>query len=137
MDILFPESGKGPGALKLNADKYLLWVLNDEHFDPEIKEQFIENMAKLDEETAERYSLHFFEMESDDRSALVAELSEITWSRKWFSKLLTLIFEALLLDPCYNVNPNGKGWDWLQHDPGTPRPAEDIQYPQIFAKHEI
>ena len=32
--ILFPEEGDGPGAFQINADKYLVWVLNDPLIDP-------------------------------------------------------------------------------------------------------
>jgi len=46
--------------------------------------------------------------------------------------MLTLIFEALLLDPIYGVNTNNIGWNWLNHDPGVPRPNKENMYPTIY-----
>jgi gluconate 2-dehydrogenase gamma chain len=44
------------------------------------------------------------------------------------SLLLYYIFEALLSDPVYGGNPGGIGWQWLEHQPGFPRPPADKIY---------
>ena len=43
---------------------------------------------------------------------------ETRWGRAWLSLLLYYIFEALLSDPVYGGNPDGIGWQWLEHQPG-------------------
>ena len=45
--------------------------------------------------------------------------------RNWLSLLLTYVLEALLADPVYGGNPDGIGWQWLEHQPGYPRPPAD------------
>lgn len=138
LETLFPSDGNGPGAFEINADKYVLWVLNDRYVDPEINEYMLDRfdtfLRKCEEQTGSRFE----DLTTSERDKLVAGMSEYVWGRKLFSRMLTLVFEALLLDPIYDVNPNGKGWKWLQHDPGMPRPTQQIRYPQILElSHDV
>jgi len=61
-------------------------------------------------------------------------LHQITKSkagRRWVSKLLSYICEALLGDPVYGGNPDGIGWKWLNHHPGFPRPPKHKRYREL------
>ena len=50
----------------------------------------------------------------------------------FLSYILKYIFEALLSDPNYGGNPNGIGWNWLEHSPGYPRPSKETIYPELL-----
>ncbi len=137
-DILFPADGNGPGAWEIHADKYTAWVLSDPNLDPDEQQYIIQKLDAFDARCIEKTGNPFQNLSPTERHQFVAEIAEISWGRKLLSRLLTFIFEALLLDPKYDVNPNGIGWKWLNHDPGNPRPTEKILYPAILEfSHEI
>lgn len=138
LDILFPEDGNGPGAITVKADHYVLWVLKDENLDSSTYDFLVDNLQKMNEKAFQIYHKNFHELNRNDQENFIADLADKTWSKNWLSRLLTLILEALLLDPQYNVNPNHVGWKWLEHNPGYPRPSKDLLYPTILnKKHEI
>lgn len=137
-NTLFPADGNGPGAADVNAGTYVLWVLNDDRVDPEENEYLIEKLDKFKVRCKEETGYEFTDLNAEEQHQFVRKISEIIWGRRWTSRLLTLIFEALLLDPQYNINPNEIGWKWLNHDPGSPRPTKKILYPEIFERsHEV
>ena len=137
-NTLFPSDGNGPGAADINAGTYVLWVLNDDRVDPEENQYLIEKLDKFQKRCVEETGYEFTDLNADEQHQFVREISEIIWGRRWTSRLLTLIFEALLLDPQYDVNPNEIGWKWLEHDPGSPRPSKQTLYPEIFKRsHEV
>jgi len=131
-DILFPSEGDGPGALEVNADKYLVWVLNDSLLDPKEKNYVIKYIDQIDKSAKDRYGASFLELSKKEREDHIAFIAKESWGKKWLSRILTLIFEALLLDPIYGGNPNNIGWNWLGHHPGQPRPTKEINYPTII-----
>ena len=131
-DILFPADGNGPSARDIHATDYLIWVLNDKRVDPEENAYIIE---KLNDFIAKCKSVHgndFFDLYQSTQEEFIATISSESWGEKWLSRLLTLIFEALLLDPSYGGNVDEVGWNWLSHDPGQPRPTKEIMYPEIL-----
>jgi len=137
-NILFPSDGNGPGAYDVNADTYLIWVLNDEELDPDENRYIIEKLDKFEAHSKEKLGYSFIDLNPREQHALVEEVSELKWGKRWLSRLLTLIFEALLLDPQYGCNPKGIGWQWLEHDPGSPRPVKTHLYPNILTvSHEV
>ncbi len=136
-NILFPSDGNGPGAFELKTDKYLLWVLRDPLLDPEETNYIIKRVDQFAKACKEKYKTDFFELNELQKTEFIIAVSKEDWGKQWLSRLLTLIFEALLLDPVYGGNVNETGWKWLEHDPGRPRPSKEIIYPAIFKKHEV
>lgn len=130
--ILFPKDEFGPGATDINADTYLLWVLADPQKDPDEIEYIINGIGWVDETAGEEYSTAFVELPKNDREQLIALISRTNWGESWLSVILTFIFEALLSDPQYGSNPDGIGWKWLNHNPGLPRPTNELLYPKIL-----
>ena len=130
--ILYPSDGNGPGAYDVMADKYLLWVLSDERMDPEEKEYIINGIGWVDETAEENFSRNFMQLTQAEKEKLIEDISKETWGRSWLGVILTFIFEALLSDPKYGGNTDEIGWDWLHHNPGHPRPTNDLIYPKIF-----
>lgn len=138
LDILFPEDGNGPGALTVKADHYIIWVLNDKEEEVSSRDFFLKNLKKINQESLKKYDLDFKDLDRAEQETFIAFLTEEKWSQNWLSRTITYIFEALLLDPQYKVNPNNIGWKWLEHNPGFPRPTSKQLYPSILnKKHEI
>lgn len=133
-DILFPEDENGPSARDINASNYLVWVLNDKRVDPEENAYLIEKLDEFISQTKQKYGYEFFELYQTTQEEFIESISSEAWGEKWLSRLITFIFEALLLDPSYGCNANEVGWEWLNHDPGQPRPIKEIMYPEIFDK---
>ena len=132
-NVLFPSQGPGPGALEVNADKYLIWVLNDSLLDPKKKHFIINNINKLNTTAKNKLGNSFINLSKKEKEEFIAFIAKENWGKKWLSRLLTLIFEALLLDPLYGCNPKNISWSWLGHHPGQPRPLKEISYPSIIS----
>lgn len=134
LGVLFPKDGFGPSAIQVNADSYILWVLNDDNID------FRENkfiVDKLNQFSTEIYSIEgekFSNLSYSKQKELVNDLVKYKWADTFFSRLLTLIFEALLLHPLYKVNTDEVGWKWLKHHPGFPMAKKELAYSQILEK---
>ena len=131
--ILFPKEGSGPSALEVKADRWIVYVLNDAREPQREKDFIIEHINGLNELSNEIHSSSYDLLGIDKQEDLLALFFEEKTPKRWGSRMLTLIFEALLLDPIYGVNPNNIGWDWLNHDPGMPRPNNKNMYPTIYA----
>jgi gluconate 2-dehydrogenase gamma chain len=131
--VLFPKEGNGPSALEVNADKWIVYVLNDA-IEPQREKDFIvEHLEGLNQLSKETHKVSYDLLSMDRQGDLLELFFEEKAPKRWGSRMLTLIFEALLLDPLYGVNPNNIGWKWLNHNPGMPRPNEKNMYPTIYA----
>ena len=130
--VLFPDDGNGPSVIDINAYSHLLWVLSDKRKDQESIQYIKKGMGWVEETAQENYGRTFSDLTQLEVEALVKFLADKNWGASWLSVILTLIFEALSMDPIYNVNPNEIGWTWLEHKPGTPRPNESNSYTNIF-----
>lgn len=124
---LFPNDGDGPSANDINALDYLEWALND----PENQgdDDFIlQGIGWLDDLSATTFKQSFITLTNQQQDELMHTIAKSTAGQNWLSMLLYYILEALLLDPVYGGNPNGIGWQWLEHQPGFPRPTTDKLY---------
>jgi gluconate 2-dehydrogenase gamma chain len=130
--ILFPSDGNGPGAHDIMAERYLLWVLSDIRIDPEEKEYVINGIGWVDETAEEYYFLKYNQLSQKQKEELIEDISKEDWGRSWLGVILNFIFEALLSDPQYGGNPDEIGWNWLDHNPGHPRPEKSLLYPEIL-----
>lgn len=135
--VLFPEDGNGPGADKINAVEHIVSVVNDDRLDPNENQLIIDRLDSFISFVRKSDDAKFYELPEHRQYHLVEETTESEWGHYWLSRLMTLVFEALLLDPAYHVNTNESGWKWLNHTPGYPRPQKEELYPQIFITHEI
>ena len=131
-NILFPADGNGPGANDINALEYLEWVLADTEKDPDETRYIINGIGWLNESANEIMMKDFNELSGHEQEKIIAIVSTTEWGESWLSVILTFIFEALLCDPQYPGNPESVGWKWLNHNPGQPRPTNELIYPEIL-----
>lgn len=130
--ILFPDDGNGPSVEAINAFPYLLWYLQDELIEKYERDFFIRGADWVNQESVATTSIPFLELSIETQTKIVGLLAKKKKTKVWLSKLLTSIFEALLADPIYGGNSNEIGWEWLGHNPGSPRPEGRNSYPNII-----
>jgi len=131
-NILFPEDGNGPSASLVNADEHFQKVLLDKRYDPERRDYLLAGIEWVEETAGEMFDKTFLFLVHKEQEQLIAVISQEGWGKDWLSRMLTIIFEALLLDPIYQVNNGAIGWKWLSHQPGFPRPTSDLKYAAVF-----
>ena len=126
---LFPKGPDSPGAADINAISYLETAITAAGIDPDTRNTIVNGIGRLQDASRERYDALFDDLEFGQREPLLRYLADETrWGRAWLSLLLYYVFEALLSDPVYGGNPGGIGWQWLEHQPGFPRPPADKIY---------
>ena len=130
--ILFPDDGNGPGAMDIHALDYMIWVLSDPNNDPDEVDYIVKGIGWVEETAVEDISKNYLELTQTEREQLIGKISKEGWGESWLSVILSFILEALLCDPQYGGNPDAIGWDWLSHNPGQPRPKEELLYPDIL-----
>ncbi len=125
---LFPADENSPGASDINALQYLQTMLTAPDME-EDERQFIVNGEKwLNELSLQIHSKKFIDLDTETREQILRKIEQSRAGGNWLSTQLTYIIEALLSDPVYGGNPDGIGWNWLQHQPGFPTPSADKMY---------
>lgn len=138
LNVLFPSDGNGPGSNEIKAAEYILWVLNDEELDPQENQYIVKKLRLVNELAVNETTQNFHELSESKQDDIIQLAIQIGWGKRFFSRLLTLTFEALLTHPLYGGNTDESGWDWLQHNPGNPRSTKELAYPTILKKqHEV
>jgi hypothetical protein len=132
LSILFPKYKNSPTIDQLNTLKHLQNYLSDKNIDPDEQIFLTNGIDWLDETAQEDYKKAFLDLSSIQKQDIISKIVKESWGESWLSKLLTLTFESLLLDPIYDININKAGWQWLHHHPGQPRPQKTNQYPKIL-----
>ena len=125
---LFPDDGNGPGAAQINATSYLKFVLDSKDTDPDDREFIYSGIGWLNDLSNKDYQNNFSNCDTKQQQTILTKIAKSNAGERWLSYLLLYIFEALLSDPVYGGNPNGVGWQWLQHQPGFPSPPTNKRY---------
>ncbi len=125
---LFPNDDNGPDAKNINATVYLKFVLDAKDTDPDDREFIVNGIDWLDELCLKQFNNRFSACNSTQQKNSLSQIAKSDAGERWLSYLLLLIFEALLSDPVYGGNPDGIGWQWLEHQPGFPRPPTNKRY---------
>jgi len=83
----------------------------------------------------------FAQLSFDEKELTLRGISNSRAGENWLTTLLAYLFEAMLAPPSYGGNPNGIGWQWLDHQAGFPLPEIGQRYfelpPRGRAKNEI
>ena len=128
---LFPSELDAPGAKDINASNYLLSVLTAPDFKASERE-FIQNGIIQLEKTVKNLQYQpFISLSISQKETALSQLETEPNGKQWLRAILEYILEALLSDPIYGGNPNGIGWQWLEHQAGFPRPPENRKYYQL------
>lgn len=121
--VLFPNDGNGPSAQDIQATLYLHLVLQSPDFEAEERQFILDGVNWLDQFAQEKYQNKFLSLSAEQHDAVLRQITQSRAGDRWVGAQLTYLLEALLSDPVYGGNPNGIGWQWLEHQPGFPRPT--------------
>ena len=122
---LFPAGDDVPGASDFQALVYLRNSVENPAADSGDREFIANGVGWLNDLTHEHYQQPFTALDAVQRETVLRQIERSRAGRNWLSLLLTYLLEALLADPVYGGNPDGIGWDWLEHQPGFPTPQDD------------
>jgi len=124
---LLPSEPDSPGAKDINALSYFQSVLTSPRHDPANRTFLLQGLNEIETRAQKTWQRHFSELDHRQRESLLRDYEKTRDGRTWLRMLLDYLMEALLTDPIYGGNPNGIGWQWLQHTPGFPRPPHKQQ----------
>ena len=122
--VLFPADGNGPSAQDIQATLYLHLVLQTPNFDAAERKFILDGVSWLDQYAREQNKSAFLTLAAPKQDAVLRAITHSSAGDRWVGALLNYVLEALLSDPVYGGNPQGIGWQWLQHQPGFPRPTK-------------
>lgn len=129
---LFPDDGNGPSAREINATLYLKFVLEAPDTDKDDKTFVLSGIKWLNGLSDEQFGKPFIALGTANQHKVLKKIAGSSAGERWLSHLLLYIMEALLTDPAYGGNPDGIGWQWLEHQPGFPRPSKDKRYTELL-----
>ncbi|MGD2075060.1 MAG: gluconate 2-dehydrogenase subunit 3 family protein [Gammaproteobacteria bacterium] len=134
---LLPATDAVPGAGDIGAAAYLRRAIENPDADAEDKTFLMQGVGWLNELTRERHGRPFAALPEETREAALRDIEKSRAGRNWLSLLLTYLLEALLADPVYGGNPNGIGWQWLEHQPGFPTPPLDKTWHRLASRRQV
>lgn len=136
MKFLF-NAPTSPSISDINAYSHLNDVLTDPFYDTDEKKYLVSGITWTNETAQEQYKKEFYQLNQTEKQDIFNQIRLADWGSYWLSKILTIIFEALLIDPIYLVNNHKIGWKWLHHTPGSPRPNKKNTYQKILTLKEV
>ena len=125
---LLPASPTGPSAADIHALAYLYQVMAVQPTSTEEKEFIVKGVGWLNSFAKSEYSKMFVQLSFDEKELLLRGISRSSAGENWLNTLLNYIFEAMLTPPAYGGNPEGIGWQWLEHQAGFPLPDKGQRY---------
>ena len=131
--LLFPPETHAPGAREINALGYLKFVVSDTTLAIEDREFITRGAAWLDDMALQMYKQSFVSLDEVNCEKVLKRIASSGAGENWLSTLMLYIVEALLTDPVYGGNTDQRGWTWLQHVAGYPRPPLDKTFPRLLS----
>lgn len=120
-----------PSAGAIGALDYLRRVLEAADTDPDDAAFLRDGTGWLNEVAKEAHGRPYADLDPAAAEATMRRIERTAAGERWLYLLLTYLLEALLADPVYAGNRDGRGWAWLGHRPGFPRPTAEKRYFQL------
>ncbi len=130
-DHLFPSETGAPGAVEINALTYLHDYLSNPITDPNDVTFILSGTHLLQifsKQNSANRSADFSDLSVEERELILRKFEKEAAGKRWLINILNYLFEALLTDPVYGGNPDGIGWQWLEHRAGDPHPPANKRY---------
>jgi len=134
---LLPISATGPSAADINALPYLYQVMTVQPTAADEKEFIVKGVGWLNSFANSEYSKTFVLLSIDEKELLLRSISRSRAGENWINTLLNYIFEAMLTPPSYGGNPEGIGWQWLDHQAGFPLPEKGQRYFELPPRAKV
>ncbi len=138
---LLPDSplsaSNGPSAKDINALAYLHQVMTVQPTEQAEKDFIFKGVGWLNGFANTEYKKTFVELNMSEKERLLTGISRSRAGENWLNTLLNYIFEAMLSPPAYGGNPNGIGWQWLDHQAGFPLPKAGQRYFELPPRGQV
>lgn len=125
---LFPASGEAPSAEQINAAPFFTKTIGDPHKDADVVRFLKSGFTLLSTTCEEQFDKPFTQLTESEKEYALQQLASTSKGENWLSAHLTIIFEALFSDPLYGANTQQKGWQFIRHKAGEPRPKSQNLY---------
>ena len=134
---LLPESPTGPSAKEIQATQYLYNVVYQQPTDNAEIEFIYKGVGWLNGFSQSQLKKNFVMLTLQEKETILRAISKSRAGENWLSNLVGYIFEAMLSPPSYGGNPDGIGWQWLEHQAGFPLPQAGQRYYELPGKQPI
>ena len=128
MEHMLPAEPNSPGSRDIQAVAYLQNMLLAPDVPEDDRRFILDGVGWLNDLAKKERATDFVGLNHEQREQILRGIEQSRAGERWLSAVLTWLLEALLSDPVYGGNPNGKGWKWLQHPPGYPTPPPNKMY---------
>lgn len=137
LNHLLPSSPTGPSAQEIQATTYLFQVMTVQPTEQEEKDFILKGVGWLNDYAKSQKSQNFATLPFEDKEQLLSGISKSTAGQNWLNTLLGYIFQAMLAPPSYGGNPNGTGYQWLEHQAGFPLPEKGQRFFELPSRARI
>ncbi|MGB1261781.1 MAG: gluconate 2-dehydrogenase subunit 3 family protein [Cognaticolwellia sp.] len=137
LNHLLPQSPTGPSAKDIQATQYLYNVVFEQPTDNDEIEFIYKGVGWLNGFSNSQLQKNFIALTLQEKETILRAISQSTAGENWLSNLVSYIFEAMLTPPSYGGNPDGIGWQWLEHQAGFPLPQAGQRYYELPGKQPI
>ncbi|GLX80740.1 gluconate 2-dehydrogenase subunit 3 family protein [Thalassotalea eurytherma] len=134
---LLPSSTSGPGANELQITQYLYVLISTQPIDDAEKDFIKKGVGWLNGYSQSQTKQNFAQLDTSNKEKMLKAISKSDAGYNWIDTLINYIYEASLSAPSYGGNPNGIGWQWLEHQGGFPLPPEGKRYFELPGSHRI
>ena len=137
LNHLLPSSKTGPSAKALQAINYLYQIMTVQPTPKDEKEFILKGVGWLNGYAKNQKSARFVELNFEEKEQVLRGISGSNAGSNWINTLLNYLLEAMLSPSAYGGNPDGIGWQWLEHQGGFPLPTKGQRYFELPKRSEI
>ena len=130
-DHLFPVSKTGPSAQDIQATFYLYQLVHNQPTSEDEIDFIYRGVGWLNGFTQNKYSKKFITLNEDEKEQTLQAISQTEAGQNWLNMMILNLYEAMLSPPAYGGNPDGIGWEWLNHQAGFPLPPTGKRYYEL------
>lgn len=134
---LLPESATGPSAKDINALAYLHQVMTVHPTESDEKAFILKGVGWLNSYAQSEKNKTFVLLSTQEKEQLLKNISQSVAGSNWLNTLIGYILQAMLAPPSYGGNPQGIGWQWLEHQGGFPLPEKGQRYFELPPRASI
>lgn len=134
---LLPSSSTGPGAKEIRALAYFHNLVHEQPIEQAEKDFIFKGIGWLNGYSQSQVQKNFVELTNEDKETMLRAISRSRAGENWLNTLINYLYEAMLSPSAYGGNPDGIGWQWLEHQAGFPLPPQGKRYYELPGTHQI
>jgi len=134
---LLPPSKTGPSAQEIQATQYLYNVVYQQPTEQDEIDFIFKGVGWLNGYTQSQLKQNFVLLSTENKEKTLRAISRSNAGDNWINNLINYLYEAMLTPPIYGGNPNGIGWQWLEHKAGFPLPKIGNRYYELPGQQKI